>query len=693
MTLRNILPVFALALGATNALAEPAADPFLWLEEVEGAKALEWVEAHNKISTNKLEAHSAFQEIYEKNLEIYNSKERIPGVSQMGDYLYNFWRDDTHVRGIWRRTSLSEYKKTEPDWETILDLDELARQEDENWVYKGVDCLYPDYRRCFFRLSRGGADATVVREFDIEDKAFVKDGFYLPEAKNYLAWIDEDTVFVGTDFGEGSLTDSGYPKIVKQWQRGTPLDKATTVFEGEDSDVYNYGYTINRDGKKYRIVGQADSFFTSSIFWQKDGGLTPLPIPKDADLISILHGQALVQLKSDWQLGDKTFPQGALIAAPVESLTGKQPNFRILMVPDAKSSIERVHTTQDHVLVNTLNNVSSELLQFSYREGRWQQSAIALPKLGSLSVSGTSDSSNNFFVSYENFLTPDSLYRVSGDGKKIEKLKSLPEFFDGDKFSAKQHFATSKDGTRIPYYQVMSKGMKHDSSNPTLLYGYGGFEVSRTPNYSATTGTAWLEQGGVYVVANIRGGGEFGPAWHQAALKQNRHKAFEDFIAVAEELIARKVTSPEHLGIYGGSNGGLLVGSVFVMRPDLFNAVVCAVPLLDMQRFNKLLAGASWMAEYGDPDKPEDWEYIRGYSPYHNVSKDADYPLVFFKTSTRDDRVHPGHARKMVAKMEAQGHEVLYYENTEGGHAGAANNIQTAYSNALTYTYLLDRLK
>ncbi len=674
-------------------IKEAVKDPFIWLEEVEGEKALAWVEENNKKSLGYLKAQPLYKELYEKNLKVYDSDERIPYVGQMGNYFYNFWKDASNQRGLWRRTTLEEYKKDNPNWEVVLDLDKLAEEEGENWVYKGSNCLYPEYKRCLLNLSRGGADATVVREFDIPSKSFVKDGFYLPEAKSSVNWIDLNTVYVGTDFGEGSMTDSGYARIVKEWKRGEPLEKAKTIFEGEKENVWVAAFVAHDKDKSYKLIYQGLTFYTSDIFLVTEDDLKKLDRPKDSSFSGITNDQLLIELKSDWTVGGKSYPQAALLSININDYLAGKTNFTEVLVPDANTSISGISSTKDYILINTLKDVASELYRYRFKDGKWSNEKIAMPALGSISVAGVSDQHNNFFINYNNFLTPSSLYYYDDTNADLSVLKSLPAFFDASPYKVEQHFATAKDGTKIPYFLVMHKDTKFDGKNPTLLYGYGGFEISLRPNYSATIGMDWLEQGGVYALANIRGGGEYGPRWHQAALKKNRHIAFTDFITVGEDLVANKVTSPRHLGIRGGSNGGLLVGTVATMRPDLFNAVVCQVPLLDMKRFNQLLAGASWMGEYGNPDNEDEWEYIKTYSPYHNVDKDTKYPKIFFTTSTRDDRVHPGHARKMVAKMQAQGHDVLYYENTEGGHGGASNNKQSASLQALIYTYLSDQLK
>ncbi|MBN1362830.1 MAG: S9 family peptidase [Sedimentisphaerales bacterium] len=687
-----LLSVLSLVLPVGRVVAQDQADPYLWLEEVEGDKALDWVEQHNEASLAVLKAQPVFPETFDRALEILNSDERIAYPSFHGKYLYNFWQDAKNERGLWRRTTLGEYLTGEPKWETLLDIDKLSHEESQQWVFKGATGLYPDYQRYLVSLSPGGGDAVVVREFDAETKRFVEDGFYLPEAKSSVSWKDLDTIYVQTDFGEGSLTESGYPRIAKRWKRGAPLSEAETVFEGQAEDVAVGCSTIDTPERQYDVINRAITFYTSHTYVIEQGQIIKLDIPDDADFGGFFKNQMLVRLKTDWIVGPTTYKQGALIGIDYDKCLQGSRDFTVIVAPDARSNIVSYSNTRNLLLVNMLNNVRSELYEYRFQNGAWQKKRVDTPQVGSLSVVSTDEQSDRLFFSYEDFLTPSSLHYVA-EGQTMRKVDSLPAFFDSNGLEAEQLEAVSKDGTRIPYFVVKPTSMKADGSNPTLLYGYGGFEISLRPSYGAVQGAGWLSKGGVYVLANIRGGGEFGPGWHQAALKENRQRAYDDFIAVAEDLVRRKITLPQHLGIMGGSNGGLLMGVMFTQRPDLFKGVVCAVPLLDMRRYSQLLAGASWMAEYGDPDVPEQWVYISKYSPYQNVSADKGYPEVFFYTSTRDDRVHPGHARKMVAKMEGLGYKVYYYENTEGGHAAASTNRQRALTSALTYAYLWMQLK
>ena len=689
MTRISVL-VAVLALSSLAAVAQD--DPYLWLEEVEGERALDFAREQNERSIGRLSQVPEYEPMLERITEIYDSRDKIPTIGFMGPFVYNFWQDAEHERGIWRRTTIQSYATESPQWDTVIDLDALSAADEMNWVWKGANCLWPEHRHCMISLSRGGADATVKREFDTFSKTWVEGGFELAEAKSSVSWKNVDTLWVGTDFGEGSLTTSGYPRIAKKWKRGTPLSAATTVFEGEPDDVGAFVYSIHTPWGRYDIANQVPMFFKGLYsIWLGDR-LVRLDIPEDANLRGVFDDQILLSLRTPWEVGGNTYPADALISIDVDDFLGGGRDFEVLFEPSDRVALDDVETTRNAIVISVLDNVKSRLYRFVPTANGWSKNEIELPGLGTASIGSVSDFDGRFLLTYQDFLTPSSLFLVEEDGS-LELLKTSPTWFDAAGMQAEQYEAVSADGTKIPYFVVSPKGFVADGTAPTVLYGYGGFEVSMQASYSGISGSSWLERGGVWVLANIRGGGEFGPAWHHAALKEKRHKAYEDFIAVAEDLIERGFTSPKHLGIKGGSNGGLLVGAVVTMRPDLFNAVVCQVPLLDMKRYNHLLAGASWMGEYGNPDIPEEWEYIKTYSPYHNLDAQSAYPKIFFTTSTRDDRVHPGHARKMVARMMEMDKPLYYYENTEGGHAGAANLKQSAYVNALIYSYLLDQLK
>jgi prolyl oligopeptidase len=690
--MRRIL-VLLTALAALGAAAG-GDEQYQWLEEVQGEKALAWAKEHNAKSTKVLEARPEYKAIYKRTLEILDSKEKIPMPRLLGDTVYNFWRDDAHERGIWRRTTLASYRTPAPQWETVLDIDALAKAEGKAWVFHGAECLPPADTRCMVSLSQGGSDASVEREFDTKTRDFVEDGFSLPEAKSRVAWRDEDTLWVGTDFGQGSLTTSGYPRIVKVWKRGTPVSAAKTVFEGKTEDVASGGQSEILSDGRYDIVTRVPAFFKQEAFLDLGDHLVKLDIPEDADIRVFFHGRLLFSLRSDWtpSSGGKTYREGSLLSAAVDDLLRGVRKFDVLFEPGERTSLATVDRTKDRVLLRTLDNVKSRITALSLDGDAWKKTEIPTPGVGTAYLSATSDQSETFFFTYEDFTTPDSLW-VSENGGAPAKVKTMPAFFDATGVTTEQLEATSKDGTKIPYFVVRPKGTKTDGSAPTLLYGYGGFEISEVPTYNGVLGAAWLSRGGVYVLANIRGGGEFGPAWHKAAVREKHIHNFEDFAAVAQDLIARKITSPRRLGIMGGSQGGLLVSGTMVLYPELFHAVVAQVPLADMRRFNHLLAGASWMSEYGDPDKPEDWAFMQAWSPFQLLKADARYPTPFYWTNTRDDRVHPSHARKMVAKLEALGHPVYYFENTEGGHGSGAVNKQTAQVDALQYAYLWMMLK
>jgi len=678
MAFATLLPVLALAADTT--------DPYLWLEEVEGEKAIAWVREQNAKAVGELEAVPVYQPIYDRALAILDSQDRIPTPVLQGSVVYNFWQDKEHPRGILRRTSLDSYQSATPAWEPVLDIDAMSKADGEEWVYKGSTCLAPEFSRCMVELSRGGSDASEQREFDTRSKTFVAEGFFVPEAKNGVSWKDENTLWVGTDWGPGSLTTAGYARIIKEWKRGTPLAEARTIFETGVADNGVWPASFDTAEGRYNLVFRNETFFTGDVHLAVGDKLVKLDLPSDADFKVIFRQHALFSLRSDWQPGGTTYVAGSLLAIPLDDLLQGRKAVTVLFEPTARVSLDSVSTTRDRVLLTTLDKVKSRMYRVAFTDHQWIQEEIALPGLGAARIEVASDVADVFFYTYEDFLTPDTLYLSSG-GKTVQ-VKAQPTFFDATGIQVTQHEAISADGTSIPYFLVTPKGFKADGTAPTMLYGYGGFEVSSTPYYGAILGAAWLERGGVFALANIRGGGEFGPAWHQAAVQDKHMRNFEDFIAVAEDLSARQVTSPRHLGIMGGSQGGLLVGGAFTLRPELFNAVVCQVPLLDMQRYNKLLAGASWMSEYGDPDKPGDWAYIRTWSPYHLLKQDASYPKVFFWTTTRDDRVHPGHARKMVARMNEMGHPVYYFENIEGGHGSGSVNTQRAQINALQYAYL-----
>ncbi|WP_339682312.1 prolyl oligopeptidase family serine peptidase [uncultured Hyphomonas sp.] len=685
---------------ASDAAAE---DPYLWLEDVEGDAALSWVRGQNERSLAELQADPNYAAYEKAAVEALTSAERIPYGTIRDGMVYNFWQDDTHVRGLWRRTSLESYATDSPEWETVLNFDQLADAEGKNWVYKGADCFRPKGSdagyKCMVSLSNGGKDAVIRREFDLSTKQFVEDGFVTPEAKQGGAWASPDTLLIATDWGEGTLTASGYPFIVKRWQRGAPLESAEELIRGQADDVGVWPMALElEDGRILQGAAQADTFFTTRYWWFPEGETDPVqwPIPPKSSPEGVYQGQLLVSLQEDWAPAGQavSFKSGDLVAFNIDAFmeTRELPSVSLVFHPSGTQALEGVSIAKGALLLGVSDTAVGKVMRAEAGEAGWTLETVALPGTGQASIAFASDEEETVFINYEDFLTPDSLLSYNAATGDVTTLKSLPPKFDATGLKVTQHFATSKDGTRIPYFLVSKADLPLDGTTPTLLYGYGGFQVSLNPSYSPVTGRLWLEKGGAYVLANIRGGGEFGPEWHQAGLKQKRQRIYDDFISVGEDLVARGVTSPKHLGIMGGSNGGLLMGVMLNQRPDLWNAVVVQVPLLDMMRYHLLLAGASWVDEYGSPDVAEERKFLETISPYQNFDATRDYPVPFFVTSTKDDRVHPGHARKMAAKFEAAGLPFYYYENIDGGHSAAANQKERAKRSALEFTYLTRQL-
>ena len=692
-----LLCVFSRAIIIPVVATVPAteADPYAWLEEIEGEKALQWVKQRNDATAQRLTTRPEYASLYRDALSVLNSASRIPEVSAHGKYLYNLWQDEAHPRGLYRRTTPAELRKENPAWEVVLDVDAFAKSEGKPWAFGEAIWRRPDENRCLIRLSPGGGDAGEVREFDAEKLEFVADGFVVPTAKSRVAWRSADELYVGTDFGPGTMTTSGYPRIVKRWKRGTPLSAAETLHEAEASAVWVFGRALGEGEQTIHVITQGLTFWTAK-YWQfEHNRMAPLAIPATATVVDAFRGRLVIWLKDDWSVQEKRFSAGSVVIADPALLRGEKGAVELIVAGTANLVVKDVDVTTDGVLVTMIDSVRGRLDRFVPAAGEWKREAIAFPDNGALKVVSTNADTGEAWVEFESFTTPPTLNYVAHGGTAAEKIKSQAPTFDGERFDVQQLWCTSSDGTKVPYFVVGPKAMKHDSANPVWMFSYGGFENALTPAYSGSYedmhgayGKLWLERGGVFVLANIRGGGEFGPQWHQAALKENHYKAFEDFEAVARDLVTRKITSPAHLGIEGRSNGGLLVGATMLRHPELYGAVVCGNPLLDMKRYHHLLAGASWVAEYGNPDQPDEWTYISRYSPYQNIRAGLKLPPIMFYTSTRDDRVHPGHARKMAAKMEALGYAVDYYENTEGGHHGSVTSEQLATRLARTYAFL-----
>jgi prolyl oligopeptidase len=671
------------AAAASDDSSDAYQDPYRWLEDVTGEDALDWVRARNEPTTAEF-CDAEFERMRTEALEVLDTDARIPYVRRRGDYLYDFWRDAANPRGLWRRTTLDSYRTDSPEWDVLIDIDELGRVDETKWVWGGASVIEPELTRALVNLSPGGSDAVVVREFDMLTREFVADGFELPEAKSQIGWAGPDAVLVGTDFGPDSLTESGYPRIVKRWQRGTPLTDAETIFEGARTDVSAGGSTDRTPGFERTFLARSIDFWNSERYELRGSELIPIDVPTDASSISVHREWLLIELRTDWSVGADSYRAGSLLAANYDEFMSGAREFQVVFEPDEHTCLHQYAWTRDRLLLVTLADVASRVEIVT--PGNWRREPVlGIPAATNTVIVAADDTGDEFFLDSSGFDSPSRLLRGTDDGP-LEQVKSAPAFFDAENLDVQQYFATSEDRTSIPYFVV--RPAEADGPGPTLLNGYGGFETSLTPGYSGVLGRLWLARGCTYVLANIRGGGEYGPGWHTQAMREGRHKVAEDFAAVATDLVDRGITTVERLGAQGGSNGGLLMGIMLTKYPDKFGALVCNVPLLDMKRYHLLLAGASWVAEYGDPDNPSDWEFISEYSPYQNISATRKYPPVLFTTSTRDDRVHPGHARKMVAALAAAGHRIWYYENIEGGHAGAADNDQLAFKSALSYSFL-----
>ncbi len=671
----------------TMACASSPVDPYLPLEEIHSEKSLNWVRERNQRATTRLESDARFALAKANVKEILEAKDRIITPNRKGSWVEDFYQDADHRRGILRHASLESYRSGTPDWETLFDVDELGQKEGKSWVWHGLSCLPPLHHKCLAFLSEGGKDAEVIREWDSVKREFVANGFILPEAKSSVTWYDENTLLVATDFGEGTMTESGYARQVKLWKRGTPLSEAQLLFEIPRTEIWARPFVSFRPEGRVTLLIRGKTFFEEEAYvYRENGTLAKLPTGPDFEVRGIFLGKVIGTLRKHTTITSKKFEAGTLLAFDLHAWKAEK-----IHAPDAKSALLSIDAGKSRLLITVLKNVRAQIIEAKANpSGGWALNRLPLPEMGMISVLDLWPYEDDAFLSYQSFFEPTQLIELRDHS--TQKLKQLPPRFDPTGMKAEQKWAISKDGTRIPYFLLTSSKSKKAGPLPTLLYGYGGFEISETPFYASSVGKLWLERGGAYALANIRGGGEFGPRWHQAALKENRQRAFDDFAAVAEHLISTDITSPRKLAIQGGSNGGLLMGATFTQRPELFRAVICQVPLLDMLRYHQLLAGASWVAEYGNPDIAEEREYILKYSPYQNLRKDAKYPEVLFMTSTEDDRVHPGHARKMAARMEELGHPFLYFENMEGGHGAAADLEQRARMAALQYTFLFQTL-
>lgn len=688
----TVLVMLSVSCSTTNSKkVTETSDPFIKLEDIRSDESMKWVKGENELSSSHLKANPGFASLKDSIKDILASKEKIPNVSIIDDYIYNHWTDEKNPRGLWRRAKISELRKKQPAWEILIDVDALGKAENESWVLKRTEVLRVDHSRALVFLSRKGKDATVLREFDLATKTFVADGFTLTESKMSVAWFDKDTLIIGTDFGPGTMSESGYPRFAKVLKRKQAISEAKMLFETSAKNMGVWNSTFHDGKSDYTVVTDQVNFYESNSYLITTD-LVPkkLPIPKDAEISGIFRGDIYYLTKSELKTEKQTFQSGSLVKISIAKILST-PNLtadpELVFLSTPNQIFSSITFSKNKRWLTALNQVNPNIFELNKKN---QLIPLKLPTVGNSSLMTTADNSDQILVTYSNFNQPTTLY--SYENGTLTKLRSLPAFYNANSIVVEQRWAISKDGTKVPYYLVRNKKHLNNSKNPTLLYAYGGFEVAMQPYYSGVMGKAWLEKGGTYVLANIRGGGEFGPSWHQSALKLNRQRAFDDFFAVAEDLINTKVTSPNHLGIMGGSNGGLLMGVALTQRPDLFNAILCEVPLLDMSRYHLLLAGASWMAEYGSPDVPTERDYLLTYSPYQNLKATEKYPEIFITTSTEDDRVHPGHARKMAAKLKSLGKPYRYFENTEGGHGRTADLNQAAEYLAMQYIFLREKL-
>jgi prolyl oligopeptidase len=689
------IAVFAVTLARAQAPSEPP-DPYLWLEDVASDRATAWVKAENEKTLAALESDPRYAGLYVDDLKIVEAKDRIPTPAFLDRQIYNVWQDADHVRGVWRKTSLRSYRSSRPAWTTVLDIDALAKAEGSNWFLKGEDCREPDERRCLISLSDGGEDAVTVREFDLRTRSFVPGGFVLPSGKQSAAWESPDTVLAARQWVKGEVTASGYPYVVKRLVRGRPLTEAVDVFRGAPTDV-GVSPRALQDGSGHEavLIQRSVTFFQSETYLVTPAGVLKLALPLKCDIETLVAGRLIVSLKEPWAAGAARFAAGDVVSLSLDAVRRDPAHLKPALVyaPGPRQSFSAAAATKDHLILTAFDNVRGRALVLTPTAGGgWSKVRLALPENASIDVVDADGHGDRAFLNVTSFLAPSSVSLLNADTRALQRVKTSPPRFDASKDAVEQFEAESSDGTKIPYFIVHPRTMARDGANPTILYAYGGFQVSMTPVYSAAVGKLWLEKGGVYVLANIRGGGEFGPAWHDAGLKTHRQIIYDDFAAVAEDLISRRITSPRRLGIEGGSNGGLLMGVEFTQRPDLWRAVDIQVPLLDMLRYEQIAAGSSWVGEYGSVSNPDERAFLAKISPYANLKPGVDYPEPFIWTTTKDDRVGPQHARKFAAKLQGMGRPYLFYEVTEGGHASGANLKERARTTALEMTYFTRKL-
>ncbi len=695
----RLLLLTAAAIGSLHLVAQTETpDHYKWLENVSGERAMAWVRAENDRTAKVLESDPRFSGLQASALKIAESPDRLPEPEINGGDVFNTWQDAQHVNGILRRTGLADYLTKQPHWTTLLDYDALGKQDNQKWVSHGRVCLYPGNELCLVDLSAGGEDASTMREFNLKTGKFVSGGFVLPRSKQSAVWVDKDTLLVARDWGAGTMTKSGYAFVIKMWKRGQPLAQAKEVYRGTPTDVWANPLTLHdNEGRQVSMVVRGLNFFESEYSLLTASGVKKIGLPGKVNIVDLLHGQIIVMLNEDWtpEANGEKLVQGTVISLNLEAVKKDPLHLKpaIIFAPTATEFAQDVETTKDRLLLTTLENVQGRVYSFAPGpKGAWTRKKLNIPDNRAVNIVSGNWSDNQFFLRIEGFLTPPSLLLGDAATGTLKEAKTRPPQFDASADLVEQLYAVSKDGTKVPYFVVRRKDIRYDGNNPTILTAYGGFQVPMTPNYAATMGKLWLERGGVYVLANIRGGGEFGPAWHEAGLKTHRQRIYDDFAAVGQDLVKRKITSPRRLGIQGGSNGGLLMGVEMTQHPGMWNAVDIAVPLLDMLGFEHIAAGASWVGEYGSVSNPQERAFLASISPYNQLKPDVKYPEPLIWTTTKDDRVGPVHARKFAAKMEEFKEPFFYREIIEGGHGSGADLKERAETNAVEYTYFTRKL-
>lgn len=669
-------------------LAAPDDDPYLWLEEIEGARAAAWVERQNARTVEAF-GGSPVEQDAAILAAIFDRPDKIPFPGRRGPWLYNFWTDAAHPRGLWRRTTAQSFASADPQWEILIDLDALAAAEGEDWIWSGAATRPRNHDRAMVRLSRGGSDAVVLREFDLATRSFVADGFALSEAKGSVSWIDNDTLLLASAQG-GHVTTSGYARTVRLWRRGAKPEVAPVLFQVPTVHMSASAGVDRTDPDQpiwfYDVVG----FFDIEVWRDK----TKLDMPTGVR-IDYQRGWLAIKPRKDWTVGGRTWRGDSLLGIRLDAFLAGDRDFALLFEPGPRRVLEGFTWNAGRLILSIADNLDPVFEVLTPGPTQWTRTTLGgLPRIGVVDVWSLdvepAEADGTLLASTQDPLTPSSLMLVPPDGAPT-LLKRSPAVFDAAGLAVTRHEAISVDGERIPYVQTGPGGESGDA--PVLMTGYGGFGLTMRPAYNSSVGKLWLERGGTSVLAHLRGGGEFGVPWHDAGRGAGKRLTHDDFAAVAADLVRRGVTRPGRIAAEGGSNGGILIANMLTRYPERFGALLCTIPLIDMRRDSKLLAGASWIAEYGDPDKPEEWAWLATYSAYHQAQPGKPYPPILLATTRRDDRVHPGHARKMAAKLQAMGYrDTWFYEPPAGGHGYGKDNKERAHFIALGYAFLRDRI-